>query len=70
MPRRGPEYRRQGEIEGDLRDHGGQDPVLGLAGRLPIEKAQGPWVLRRHCLLGENQSRKSVDKTKGTPSAR
>ena len=65
-PRGGPEGRCQEEIEGDLRDHEGQGPVLGLAGRLCIEEAQGPWVLRQHCLLGEKQSRKSVDKTIGT----
>ena len=38
VPRRGFEGRRQKEVEGDLRDHEGQGPVLGLASRLFMEK--------------------------------
>lgn len=42
-PWNGPENRLQEEIEGNLRDHGGQSPVLGLASLLTIESRRAPW---------------------------
>lgn len=58
MPWGGFEGGCQKEAEGNLRDHEGQGPVLGLASRFPMEKRRA----HRLCVsIAESRARSRID---------